>query len=180
MQPQKQTFLNRLKDILTLSSTQTYVNKEPTIQEKTNQYISSLPPDLQKMLNAMALRESINGKVRVNPGDQNVAAIGSKDLNSYGLLHMGQAAVDVFNNRPKGDLEFVGRDLKAKNLYGPESDPTQKLIQGYRINKYMQKYGKDLFTATKNIQNYREPNYATSTMSNYDKYLQNVGTSTSQ
>lgn len=179
MQPEKQTFLQKLKDMLTLTSTQTYARKDPTFQEKLQQEYNKFSPELQKMLSAMAYKESLNGTKRINPNDQNIAGVGNSDLNSYGLLHMGQSAVDTFNKRPAGQLEFIQRNLTAKGLQGPESDLTQKIIQGTRISDFMKKYNKDLFTATRYKQNPGEPNYATSTMSNYDKFLNNA-TSTSR
>jgi hypothetical protein len=180
MQPEKQTFLQRLKDLVTLTGRQTYTRKEPTREELIQSEFSKFSPELQKMLSAMAYKESLNGAKRINVNDQNIAGVGSSDLNSYGLLHMGQSAVDTFNKRPAGQLEFIERNLKAKDLMGPESDLTQKVIQGTRISNYMKKYGKDLFYSTRYIQNAGEPNYATSTMSNYDKYLSNASTTASQ
>jgi len=134
----------------------------PTQQEIIGEKYNSFNPELRKMIDAMAYRESVNGKVRVKPGDQ-------KDkTSSYGLLHMGQGAVDEFLKR-KQEFGYTGPNFKAKDLQNPESDYLQKFIQASRIKRDMDVNKRDLFSATRYIQNFGEPNYATTTMKNFNK-----------
>ncbi len=143
---------------------ETYVREKPaplTPEEVMLQKYNNFSPELRKMIDAMAYNESINGKARINPGDQEDGS------DSYGLLHMGQDAVDMWN-------KMSGENLKAKDLAGPESDAKQKFIQASRIDRDMRVNKRDLRGATRYIQNWREPNYATSTMNKYDSYLNSL------
>lgn len=150
--------LQSAKDYIKKLGTETYTREEPTEEEMMAEKYNQFSPELRKMIDAMAYRESINGQVRINPGDQ-------KDKShSYGLLHMGQGAVDAWN-------KLSGENLKAKDLAGPESDAKQKFIQAFRIDRDMRVNKRDLRGATRYVQNYGEPNYATSSMNNYEAFL---------
>lgn len=147
----RQMFINTIHKIKSLG-TDTYRNLSD--EEKQTQQYQKFSPELRTMIEAMANQESVNGQFREKKGDQ---ADGS---NSYGLLHMGQGAVDQWN-------KLSGERLKAKDLAGPESDAKQKFIQASRINRDMQVNGRDLMGATRFIQNQGDPNYATTTLNKY-------------
>jgi len=156
--------LKSMMDYISGLGKETYVREKPaplTPEEVMLQKYNNFSPELRKMIDAMAYNESINGKARINPGDQRDGS------DSYGLLHMGQDAVDMWN-------KMSGENLKAKDLAGPESDAKQKFIQASRIDRDMRVNKRDLRGATRYVQNYGEPNYATSTMNKYDSYLNSL------
>jgi len=150
--------LQSAKDYIKGLGTETYTREELTPEQDMEEKYNRFSPELRKMIEAMAYRESMNGKVRVNPGDQKDGS------HSYGLLHMGQGALDQW-------AKLSGEKLKAKDLAGPESDAKQKFIQASRIDRDMRVNKRDLRGATRYIQNYGEPNYATSSMNNYEAFL---------
>lgn len=133
----------------------------PTDEERMMEKYNKFSPELRKMIDAMAYNESVNGKARINKGDQKDGS------DSYGLLHMGQDAVDMWNKQS-------GENLRAKDLAGPESDAKQKFIQASRIDRDMRVNKRDLRGATRYVQNFGDPNYATSTINKYDSYLNSL------
>ncbi len=149
----RQMFINTLNKVKALG-VDTY--KNPTLGDKYNKF----SPELRTMIEAMANQESVNGKFREKVGDQRDGS------NSYGLLHMGQDAVNEFNKRKK-EFGYEGRDLTAKEL--KNDDEMQKFIQASRIDRDMKVNGRDLLTATQFIQNPGEANYGTSTLNKYKK-----------
>jgi hypothetical protein len=138
------------------------VNKEPFMRAiPIDNPMERFSPDLRKMIDAMAYRESKNGEIRINKGDQEDGS------DSYGRLHMGQDAVDMWN-------KMSGENLRAKDLEGPESDAKQDFIQASRIDRDMRVNKRDLRGATRYIQNWGEPNYATSSWNDYETYLNSL------
>lgn len=154
-------YIQAMKKYISNLGKETYVRDVPTEQELLLQKYNKFSPELRKMIDAMAYNESINGKARINEGDQKDGS------HSYGLLHMGQDAVDMWNKQS-------GENLKAKDLMGPESDAKQKFIQASRIDRDMRVNKRDLRGATRYVQNYGDPEYATSTMNKYDSYLNSI------
>ncbi len=149
----RQMFINTLNKVKALG-VDTY--KNPTMEDKYNKF----SPELRTMIEAMANQESVNGQFREKVGDQRDGS------NSYGLLHMGQDAVNEFNKRKK-EFGYEGRDLTAKEL--KNDDEMQKFIQASRIDRDMKVNGRDLYGATRFVQNQGDPNYATTTMNKYKK-----------
>ncbi len=149
----RQMFINTLNKVKALG-VDTY--KNPSDEEIMAQKYLKFSPELRTMIEAMANQESVNGKFREKVGDQ------ADKSNSYGLLHMGQGAVNQWN-------KMSGEHLVANELAGPESDAKQKFIQASRIDRDMKVNGRDLYGATRFIQNQGDPNYATTTMNKYKK-----------
>jgi len=120
-------------------------------------YNQKIPNDVKKVIDAIAYNESVDGKYRVNKGDQ-------KDKSdSVGLLHMGKDAVAEFNKR-KEYFGYTGPDINIKDLTGEEADIIQKFIQASRIVRDMEKNKRSLLDATTFIQNPGEKNYGEKVM----------------
>ncbi len=128
----------------------------PDFFSKEN-YIKNIRPDVREGINALALRESTNGKYRINKDDQ------GPGVHSYGILQMGQPAVDEFY-RERKKYGYSGEPMKASNLVGAESDDKQRYMQGIRIQNYMDRKKVDITEAIRKIQNPNDPNYGTSTL----------------
>ena len=160
---EKQSFISKLTTNVGPTYTrQRQATSTPVDIFSKEHYNKTINPKVREMVEAMALRESTGGKYRINEDDQGVGK------HSYGLLQMGQPAVDEFVRKGK-KFGYTGGAMKASDLMGPQADQKQKYMQGIRIQEEIGRNGGNLLEATRKIQNPRDADYGTSTLQRYLK-----------
>jgi len=171
----KQSFIRGAIDRFRNMGKETYTRETPAVptrEQMIEQEYSKFSPEMQHAMKAVNHREIGSGAMgRINYGDQPNAS--GPDKNSYGNTQMNQDWADTFNNRKKGDLEFLGRNIIAKNQVGPEQDTANNLMLAYRVDKIMNENNGDLRGSLRKSQNFGDKEYATSTINAYNTYLNN-------
>jgi len=173
MEEQKRTFLQKVGDVL--MNRNVTVLKTPSDPKKArfnqlnaldtylaSKYEKETPQELKNMIKGMENLESMNGKKRINEGDQKDGS------NSYGLLHMGQGAVDEFTKAPERYGYNGPTDIKAEELRSSLRDNIQRYIQSQRIMRDMKENKRGLYSATQFVQNPQAKNYATTSMERFN------------
>ena len=173
MEEQKRTFLQRVGDILMNRNVTQMVTPADPKKARDNtlnaldtylasKYEKETPQAVKDMIKGMENLESYSGVKRINPGDQKDGS------NSYGVLHMGQGAVNEFTKAPKRYNYSGPTDIKAEELQSSLRDNIQRYITSQRIMRDMNVNKRDLYSATQFVQNPGAKNYATTSMERFN------------